>query len=121
MRSSVLLSAAAFAAALAGCGQTPSEPAESTATEPEAVAPQTPVTDRVSATDKAAIDELSTDVERLLGAYNQSTGTRQEYALVRLREALNNNPEGVQFIEKNAQPWSDPWRAAKEARTSPAP
>ncbi len=121
MRTLVLLSATAFAVALTGCGEAPSEPEPQATATAVAVEPQTPVTERVSDTDKAAINKLGTDVEKLLTAYNQSTGTRQEYALFRLGEALVNNTEGIEFIEKNSTPWSPPWRAAKEARTRPTP
>ncbi len=121
MCTSVLrLSCLAFAAlALTACGSQP-EP-EPEPTEAVAAEPQTPVTDRVSEADKAAVDALGTDVEKLLTEYNQATGVRQEYALFRLSAAMVGNSEGIEMVEKSSEPWSPPWRAAKEARTAPQP
>jgi hypothetical protein len=121
MRTSVLgLSYLTFATlALLGCGENSAPAPEPT--KIGVAGPQTPVTERVNEADKAAVDTLGTDVEKLLAEYNQVTGVRQEYALFRLSEAMVDNPEGIELVEKNTASWSAPWRAAKEARTKSSP
>ncbi|MEN9920717.1 MAG: hypothetical protein RL538_610 [Candidatus Parcubacteria bacterium] len=117
MRTKVPLFLSALTIALAGCSNQPAPTPEPTKTAP--AAPQAPITERVSSADKAAIDELGTDVEKLLAEYNRATGIRQEYALFRLGEVLTGNTESIEYIEKHTRPWSDPWRVAKNARTGP--
>jgi hypothetical protein len=121
MRTSVLslLCLTLTISALSGCSENSAPAPEPT--EVVAAESQTAVTERVNEADKAAVDALGTDVEKLLAEYNQATGVRQEYALFRLGEAMVNNPEGIKLVEKNTAAWSDPWRAAKEARTRPSP